>query len=29
MTKIAIKIIDAIDNFLIQMYPGLTKHMEK
>ncbi len=29
MTKIAIKIIDAIDNFLIQMYPGLTKHMKK
>ena len=29
MTKIAIKIIDAIDNFLIKMYPGLTKHMKK
>jgi len=29
MTKILIKIIDAIDNFLIQMYPGLTKHMKK
>lgn len=29
MKQIAIKIIDAIDNFLIQMYPGLTKHMKK
>ena len=29
MKQILIKIIDAIDNFLIQMYPGLTKHMKK
>ena len=29
MKQIAIKIIDAIDNFLIQMYPGLIKHMKK
>ncbi len=29
MKQIAIKIIDTIDNFFLQMYPGLTKHMKK
>ena len=29
MKQTLIKIIDAIDNFFIQMYPGLTKHMKK
>ena len=29
MKQILIKIIDTIDEFLLQMYPGLTKHMKK
>ena len=29
MKQILIKIIDTIDNFLLQMYPNLTKHMKK
>ena len=29
MKKVLIKIINAIDNLFLGLYPGLTKHMKK
>tara|TARA_B100001109_G_C18668366_1_gene382927 strand:+ start:443 stop:550 length:108 start_codon:yes stop_codon:yes gene_type:complete len=29
LKKILIKVIDKIDNFFVQFYPELTKHMKK
>jgi len=29
MKKVLVKIVDAIDNLFLELYPGLTKHMKK